>query len=479
MVALHELGLSEAAAALRAGEIGAESLAEALLARAQDHAPLNVFVTLNAEAVREAARAADRKRASGAALGPLHGVPLALKDNLDTADLPTTAGTPGLAANRPARDAEVVERIRAAGAIALGKCTMHELAFGITSNNAAHGPVRNPYAPGRIPGGSSGGTAVAVAARLAPAGIGSDTGGSVRIPAALCGIVGFRPSSGRWPQRGIVPISHTRDTAGPMARSVGDCALLDAVVTGGKTAAAGASLKGMRIGVPRRHFWEGLDDEVGRIGEDALRRIREAGATLVDVDLGEAAALAAECGFPIALYEARADIGRYLAEHGNSLDFEGLVQRTASPDVKAVLQGLSGAGAVPEAAYRRAMATQRPTLQEAYRRLFRDQGAAAVIFPTTPLPAAAIGEDETVIVNGTPRPTFPTFIRNCEPASLAGIPGVSLPAGMTAEGLPVGIEIDGPEGSDAELLGIGAALEAVLPHQPAPPLRSVSPFPAI
>ena len=417
--------------------------------------------------------------AAGAAHLPLAGCPIVVKDNIEVAGMPCTLATPALRNYVARRDAPAVARLRDAGAEIIGKANLHELAYGITSNNPTFGPVRNVHDLSCFAGGSSGGTAAAIAAGLVRAGLGTDTGGSSRIPAALCGIVGFRPSSGRWPQRGIVPISHTRDTAGPMARSVGDCALLDAVVTGGKTAAAGASLKGMRIGVPRRHFWEGLDDEVGRIGEDALRRIREAGATLVDVDLGEAAALAAECGFPIALYEARADIGRYLAEHGNSLDFEGLVQRTASPDVKAVLQGLSGAGAVPEAAYRRAMATLRPTLQEAYRRLFRDQGAAAVIFPTTPLPAAAIGEDETVIVNGTPRPTFPTFIRNCEPASLAGIPGVSLPAGMTAEGLPVGIEIDGPEGSDAELLGIGAALEAVLPHQPAPPLRSVSPFPAI
>ena len=153
----------------------------------------------------------------------------------------------------------IVQALLDAGAIALGKCNLHELAYGITNNNAAFGPARNPYAPDRIPGASSGGTGVAVAARLAPGGIGSDTGGSVRIPAALCGIVGLRPTTGRWSQAGIVPISHTRDTAGPMTRSVADCVLIDGVVTGGPCEVAQASLKGQRIGVPRRHFWENLD----------------------------------------------------------------------------------------------------------------------------------------------------------------------------------------------------------------------------
>ena len=182
---LSELGVAEVAEALRAGDVTAERLADALLARAAANAHLNAFITLDPGQVRAAARAADQRRLSGAALGPLHGVPLALKDNLDTADLPTTGGTPGLKSNRPAHDAAVVEKLRAAGAIVMGKCNMHELAYGITSNNAAFGPVRNPYAPARIPGGSSGGTAAAVAARLAPGGIGTDTGGSVRVPAAL------------------------------------------------------------------------------------------------------------------------------------------------------------------------------------------------------------------------------------------------------------------------------------------------------
>jgi mandelamide amidase len=472
LAALHDLGVSEAAAAIRTGRTSAEQLAEALLTRAAAHAHLNAFITIEPEHVREAARAADLRRAAGDALGPLHGVPLAIKDNIDTAGTLTTGGTPGLRSNRPKRDAAVLQKLRGAGAIVLAKCNMHELAFGITSNNAAFGAVRNPYAPDRIPGGSSGGTGAAVAARLAPGGLGTDTGGSVRIPAALCGIVGFRPSLGRWPQGGIVPISHTRDTPGPMARSVADCALLDDVVAGGGEALVPARLEGLRLGLPRGHFWEKLDAELGNLCEAALGRLRAAGVTLVEADIPEAAPLDAAAGFTIALYEVVVDLGRYLADHEGAPDFRAIAAQAASPDVKGVLDAVAGAGAVPEAAYREAIDKQRPALQAAYRRHFSEQNVAAIIFPTTPAPAAAIGEDETVSINGEALPTFLTFIRNTGPGSVAGVPGLSLPAGTTKAGLPVGLEICGPEGSDRALLAIGAAIEALLPSMPAPPMRS-------
>src|SRR5947209_2612740 len=253
MVALFELGARGAADAVRNGEQTAEALAEALLARCAAASPLNAFISLEADRLRAAARAADQRRQRGERLGPLHGVPLALKDNIDTADFPTTGGTPALAAHRPKRNAPIVQHLLDAGAIVLGKTNLQELAFGPTNNNAAFGPARNPYDPTRIPGGSSGGTAVAVSARLAPGGLGSDTGGSVRIPAALCGLVGFRPTTLRWSQVGVVPISHTRDTVGPITRSVGDCILLDGIVTGGPLEIAPASLRGLRLGVPRGH----------------------------------------------------------------------------------------------------------------------------------------------------------------------------------------------------------------------------------
>ena len=426
MVALFELGARRAADAVRNGEQTAEALAEW-------------------QAVH-ATRFFQR-------LGPLHGVPLALKDNIDTADFPTTGGTPALAAHRPKRNAPIVQHLLDAGAIVLGKTNLQELAFGPTNNNAAFGPARNPYDPTRIPGGSSGGSAAAVAARLAPAALGTDTGGSIRVPAALC-----------------VPLSHTRDTAGPMARHVADCVLLDGVVTGGPTEVTPAPLKGLRLGLPRGYFWENLDAELAAILEAALARLREAGVVLVEADVANVAALDAAAGFPILLYETVIELERYLAEHETGLDFAGLMAQVKSPSVKRALASLRGPDAVSEASYREALTKHRPALQETYRRrYFRERGVAAMVFPTTPLPAAKIGEDDTVMLNGVPVSTLSTYIRNLAPGSAAGIPGLSLPAGMTKAGLPVGMAIDAPEKSDHQLLAIGLALETVLPRLPAPP----------
>ncbi len=323
MAAVWELGAGEAAAKLRTGDLTAEALAEALLARCAAASALNVFISLEPDRVRAAARRADQQRQRGERLGPLHGVPLAIKDNIDTADYPTTAGTPGLATHRPKRNAPVLQHLLDAGAIVLGKANLQELAYGPTSNNAAFGPARNPYDPARIPGGSSGGSAAAVAGRLAPAALGTDTAGSVRVPGSLCGVAGFRPSTLRWSQAGIVPISHTRDTAGPMARNVADCVLLDGVVTGGPTEVEPATLKGLRLGVPRGFFWENLDAEVGQMLEAALVRLREAGVVLVEGDVADVHALDAAAGFPIALHEVVMDLDRYLAEHATGLDFAG------------------------------------------------------------------------------------------------------------------------------------------------------------
>ena len=464
---LTALTISEAAAALQRGDLTAVAYAEALLGRATQAAGLNAFIHHDAAQVRAAARSADEQRARGAKPGPLHGIPLALKDNLDTAGTATTAGTPGLRANRPARNAPIVQKLIDAGAIVFGKANLHELAYGITNNNAAFGAARNPYDRTRIPGGSSGGVGAAVGARIVPGGIGSDTGGSVRIPAALCGIVGFRPTLLRWSQAGIVPISHTRDTAGPMTRSVADCALLDSVVTG-STALPAPSLKGLRLGVPRGHFWESLDVEVASLMEGVLVRLKDAGAMLIEADIADAARLDNEAGFPIALYETIVDLNAYLADHGSSMRYADLVAQVASPDVKGILQSLLGEGAIPEAAYRVALDVQRPALQRAYSEYFARHDVAAVLLPTTPLPAARIGEDETVLLNGAPAPTFPTFIRNCSPGSVAGIPGITLPAALTKAGLPLGIELDGPTGSDAQLLALARAVEAALPRIPAP-----------
>jgi indoleacetamide hydrolase len=470
MVALTELGAAEAAAAIRAGDVSAQALVEALLDRCARAAPLNAFINLDPDAVRAAAREADQRRRRGERLGALHGVPLVLKDNFDTADFPTTAGTPALAAHRPRRNGAVVQRLLDAGALILGKANMQELAFGPTSNNAAFGPVHNPYDRARIPGGSSGGTGAAVAARLAPAGLGTDTGGSVRVPASLSGVVGFRPTTLRWPQEGIVPISHTRDTAAPLARCVADCVLFDGIVAGGAMSLSAISLKGLRLGVPRGYFWENLDAEVETILADTLAQLAAAGVVLVEGDMDDVAALDAPAGFPIALHEFVTDFNRYLAGHATGLDFASVAAQVKSPAVKKVVDGLLGADAVPEPVYREALIKHQPALQDAYRRYFRERGVAAMVFPTTPLVAAKIGEDETVVLNGRPAPTLPTYIRNLGPGSAAGLPGLSVPAGMTRAGLPVGIAIDGPDGGDQKLLTIGLALESLLPRLSAPDL---------
>jgi len=269
----------------------------------------------------------------------------------------------------------------------------------------------------------------------------------------------MRPTTLRWSQAGIVPLSHTRDTAGPMARHVADCVLLDGAITGGPTEVAPAPLKGLPLGVPRGYFWENLDGELAAILEAALARLRDEGVVLVEGDVANVAALDAAAGFPILLYETVIELERYA----------GLMAQVKRPSVKQALARLRGADAVSEDTYREALSKHRPALQETYRRYFRERGVAAMVFPTTPLPAAKIGEDDTVMLNGVPVSTLSTFIRNLAPGSAAGIPGLSLPAGMTKAGLPVGLAIDAPEKSDRELLAIGLALETVLPALPAPP----------
>ena len=347
---------------------------------------------------------------------------------------------------------------------------MHELAFGVTSNNAAFGPARNAYDPSRIAGGSSGGTANAIAARMAAAGLGSDTGGSVRIPAALNGIAGLRPTLGRYSQEGITPIAHTRDTAGPMAREVADLVLLDTIITGARDRVAAAPLKGLRLGVCRALFFRNLDPETERITEATLDRLQAAGVEIVEVDMPGLVDLNGKISFPVALYEARADLTRYLKRFRPALDLKGLADRIASPDVKGLFASAIAPGAkdaIPEKTYLEALAA-RPLLQRLYAEVFRKQNIAALVFPTTPLPAAPVGDDATTLLNGTQVPTFPTFIQNTDPGSNAGIPGLSVPIGRTPDGLPIGLALDGPAGSDRRLLGIGLALETLVGRLPAP-----------
>jgi len=466
-VDLTALSAVDALRLLRSAEVSAERYAQALVAQCRRLQHLNAFIGFDESRVLAAARTADRVPMD--ARGPLHGLPLVIKDNIDTVGFATSAGTPALRSNMPRANAPVAERLFAAGALLLGKANMHELADGITNNNAAFGAARNPYAPTMIPGGSSGGTAAAVAARMSPGGLGTDTGGSVRIPAALCGVVGLRPTAGRYPAGGIVPISHTRDTAGPIARTVADVALLDGVITGAQAGLSSASLKGARIGVPRSPFFEDVDPAVAAVVASALRALRDAGCVLVDADMPDIARLSSAAAGAISYYEQSRDLDAYLRAAGSSLTTRDIADQIASPDVRSIFEtDVLGASAITEQAYREAMQVHRPRLQAAYRDYFRMHDVVAIALPTTVLPARPIGDDTEVELNGRKVPTFATFLRNTRIMTTAGIPGLSLPAGLAPSGLPVGLEFDGPDGSDRALLGFGLAVEAVLGRLPPP-----------
>jgi len=465
---------AELVALIRAKTITAVSAVEAALDRADQHGDLNAFITVN----RDGALAAARQVDAGKTTGALAGLPIIVKDNINTSDMPTSAGTPALQHARPTRNAPSLQKLLDAGAIVIGKANMHELAFGITSTNLSSfaGPVKNPYDTTRIPGGSSGGTAAAIAARIVTCGLGTDTGGSTRVPAALTGTVGLRPSVGNGgAQRryhdadSVVPISHTRDTVGPMGRTVADVALLDSVITGGPMVSA-EPLRGKRLGIPAS-FWAGLDGEVEAVAMAARSKLADAGVVLVDVDMPGLFAQNGKVSFPVALHEPIADIPAYLRASGiEGITLADIAAQIASPDVAGAFGAISAD--VFGAAYADAVGTQRSALQDMYEAYFHDNAVDAILFPTTIAPAPLIdaekGSGEMSINGGAPAPTFDTMIRNTDPASNAGLPGLSLYAGMTPSGLPVGLEIDGPLGSDPKLLAIGLAIEAVLGTAPAP-----------
>ena len=466
---LLELTATEVVPLLRSGDLSAERYAQALLDQCRKHRALNAFIWQNEDQVLETARAADKDRTTKRR-GPLHGLPILIKDNIDTASAPTSAGTPALRDRRPSSDAPVAAKLFSAGAILLGKTNMHELAYGITSNNGAFGAVHNPYNPTLIPGGSSGGNGAAIAARMCAAGLGTDTGGSVRIPSALCGIVGLRPTVGRYPGAGIVPLSYTMDTAGPMARSVEDLALLDSVITGQNAALRPISLRGVRLGVPRAFFYENLESSLAPVVENALATLRRAGCVLVEAGLPDIEKLYATARPPISYYEMLHDLSDYLLKSGTKITAEAAIARIASPDVKA---GYETYGIGPKApsreAYETALREGRPAFQAMYRSYFRDNNVSAIVFPTTLLPARPIGDDDSVELNGQKVPTFGTYLHNTRPMTTTGIPGMSLPIGLTAAGLPVGLEFDAPSGGDRNLLSLGSAIEKLFGRLPAPP----------
>lgn len=468
-----ELSASAAVAAMQAGDISAVDYAEALLARCAAGAALNAFITLDPAAVRAAAQAADAHRAAGGVLGLLHGLPIPVKDSVNTAGIQTTAGTRALRGWIPARDATTVARLKAAGAIVLGKTNIHELSFGWTSNNLEFGAVRNPYDPSRIPGGSSGGTAAAVAARMAPLGVAEDTQGSIRVPAALCGIAGFRPTTGRYPNDGTAPITPLFDQIGPHARCVADLALFDAVVSGEMAPIEPATPIGLRIGIDRGFFFAGLDAQVAALTEQALQRLAAAGAVIVEAQVPGLDAVV-PVAMAIQVHDVVPALERYLADSGAPVDFETMFAGV-SADVAGVFAqaGLrSGSPAIAEDAYAAACNVARPALQQAVAAWFADHRIDAMLLPATMVPATPVGDEAMIDIGGDAVHFVTAIARNISPASTLGLPALVLPCGLTASGLPVAIELDGPAGSDRRLLAIGMAVAAVLGPLPAPVLRS-------
>jgi mandelamide amidase len=413
------------------------------------------------------AKALDQASSAPSEHLPLAGIPVAIKDNIDTAVLPTSGGTRALLACRPSRNATVVERLLQSGCLIAGKTNLHELALGGTSNNTVTGACRNPWNAFRIPGGSSGGSAVAVAARMVPAALGTDTGASVRLPAALCGVVGFRPSTGRYASPGILHLSPTKDTVGPMARCVADVAWLDGLLAKDRLHLPNVSLKGLRLGIPRGDFFEGADPQVLAVIEQALDTLVAEGVVCVTLDVPDLKQHNDATGSTLVMFEMMQSLPAYAKAQGLSMD--ALLAGVGSPDVARILSRQLGHERVTATAYAAALA-RRQKLQAAYARHFADHRLDALIFPTCLMTAPLIGQDDRVHLSGRQVPTFQTLIRNTDPGSNAGLPGISLPAGLTAEGLPVGLELDGALGTDRHLLAVAAAIERALPRLPRPPM---------
>ena len=474
---LDALTATQAAVDLCAGKITSKALTSAALARAKSKSDLNAFITLDEAGAMKAAEAFDASRKKGGCK-PLGGVPIVIKDNIEVAGLPASAGTPALKGFVPRKDAPVAAKLRAAGAIIIGKTNMHELAFGISGYNAGFKTgvepgVRNAYDATKIAGGSSSGTAAAIGVRIVTAGLGTDTGGSVRVPCALNGCAALRPTVGRYPQGAIAPISHTRDTAGPMASTMADVALLDRVIAGGG-AITPANLKDVRIGVVKSML-ANLDGDTEAAFRAAIDKLKSAGVTVVDVEMPKLAELNGQVGFPLALYEAYDDMVVYLKKTGTGITIEQLAKGIASPDVKGTYDGLVIPRKLPgpdntvadaKPAYEAAMKTARPALQALYRETFAKNKLDAIAFPTTPKVAIASNPDSSSLAN------FLLFIQNTDPGSNAGVPGIQLPVALGATSkLPVGLELDGPAGSDRKLLAIGMAFEKVFGRLPAPAAR--------
>jgi aspartyl-tRNA(Asn)/glutamyl-tRNA(Gln) amidotransferase subunit A len=432
---------------LRARQISAAEMTAECLRRIEiDNARLNAFITVMKADAEEQAREADRELASGIDRGPLHGVPVSIKDLFDVHGVPTTAASRVREGHVARADAPAITRLRHAGAILLGKTNLHEFAFGTTNEDSAFGPARHPADPARSPGGSSGGSAASVAAGMALATLGTDTGGSIRIPAAACGIVGLKPTFGETPIEGVVPLSPRMDHVGPLTTSVTDAWHMYQVLLGrsGDRPLATMPMTSLRFAVLRPYFCDILDDDVRARFEETLEIVRQAGAPVDETSIAHADLIA-----PVYTHISFGDAAAY---HAPAL--ETMPERYTRP----VRLRLEMARTVLAEDYVRALAGKD--------RLTREVDAAiaghdALLLPTLPIPAPLLGTD-SVQVGGARRPVRALTLRLTQLFNVTGHPAISIPCGVTSEGLPIGLQLVGARGETEALLRVACSVEARL-----------------
>jgi aspartyl-tRNA(Asn)/glutamyl-tRNA(Gln) amidotransferase subunit A len=440
--------IATAAHALRRGDTTSAALTDACLRAIETRdSSINAFITVLADEARAQAAQADRELKGGPDRGPLHGIPISIKDLFDIAGHPTTAASRVRAAHIAARDAAVITRLRAAGAVIIGKTNLHEFAFGTTNEESAFGPVRHPLDPGRSPGGSSGGSAASILAGMAFASVGTDTGGSVRIPAAACGLVGLKPSPADVPLDGVVPLSTTLDYAGPLCRSVEDAETLFRVLSGIAApsptghAAAGPSVRGLRLGVPGGYFTAVLDAQVAATFALACDRLRDAGAVLDEVSLPHAADIPS-----IYLHIVLAEAAAY---HASALE------NRADAYTAPVRLRLEMGRYILAEDYMRALRGRDVLRGEVDAVLAARDG---LVLPALAIPAPRLGAVH-VRIGGSDEPIRSVMLRLTQLFNITGHPAITLPCGATTEGMPVGLQIAGRAGETLRLLRLARTVE--------------------
>jgi aspartyl-tRNA(Asn)/glutamyl-tRNA(Gln) amidotransferase subunit A len=462
---LPYLTLAEAAELLEAGKLSPVELARATLDRIQELAHLKAYITVMGEQALAAAREAEAEIRAGKYRGPLHGIPVGLKDLVNTAGVLTTGGSPLLAKHVPSEDAHVVKLLRDAGAVFVGKLNMFEFAFGATGINPHYGTAANPWDPTRMPGGSSSGSGVGVAAGLCAMALGSDTGGSIRVPAAFCGIAGIKPTYGRVSRAGVLPLAWSMDHVGPMARGVEDLALSLNVLAGYDPADPGSApvpvsdfasglkegVRGLRIGLARDDFFEHAEDEVARAVEDAADVLRALGADVREV--------------PFRFVRESGLIGAITPVESGTYHLPRLRERwdEYDPELRArFLPGLAVTGRMYLNAQR-----ARAVFNERMRAAF--ETVDAVIAPTVPFPAPPLEQRIWELDGRTERINVGLVLLN-QPCDLSGFPALSLPCGFTSGGLPIGLQVMGKPWDEATVLRVGHAYEQATPWHTRHPL---------